>query len=475
MTRVAKIASAVVISVAVALLITLVLAVTISTRATTRVADAASDAADIGFIESRFRNQERIGALYRLSDNPAYAAQRRDEIASLRLALRTERLETEDAYERRLLVEAETALSRHLAEQARLDQAGAAAEDVVQLTQPSFTSVLRNMQGLRAIHRERIAGARRTAALLRTVAIGAGLVAFVLITATMIGFMAGLRRWVFRPLNEVARALDRIGTGDRKTTISQPLPSEIGELAGSVNQLAGALEGQRENQVRYLGMLAHDLRNPLAGIRLALDTIRKRGTPDSQREHACDLVHRQLDRFERMVNELLDASRVEAGRLDLKTEPCDLRTIATEVVELHRGTTATHELLLHSPPNPVVAPVDPMRIEQVLENVLVNAIRHSPQRGRIDVFVEQGETEACLRVVDQGAGIPREFVEKIFIPFFQRARKNDDPGSGLGLAIARQIVEAHHGRIEVESAVGQGSTFRIHLPREDPDSSVHLM
>jgi signal transduction histidine kinase len=463
--RVAQVASAVVIGIAVALVLTLVLVGMASARATQRVSDAATDAALADVLEARFRSQERLGGLYRLSGNEAYALQRSEELAKLQVGLRNERVHSDNDYERKLVAGAEATLERHLATQAKLEGSGASPATIVQATHPSFSTVLAHLAKLRSVHRGRIEEARRNAEMLRTATIGAGLVGLVMLTVTIAGCMLTLRRWVFRPLTEVARALDRMGRGERRAKISQPMPLEMGELAGSVNDLSEALEGKHDNQVRYLGMLAHDLRNPLTALRLTVDRLRNCALPAAERERACELVSRQIDRFDRMVQELLDAARVESGKLDVRLQRADLRALASDVVELHRAA-CPNELRLVTPPSPVEASVDPMRIEQVLGNLVLNAIHHSPKGGSIDVVVKPSSDEVCMSVTDSGPGIPPELVEKIFTPFFQRSTKNGPRGTGLGLSIVRQIVEAHGGRVEVDTKVGRGSTFRVRLPRD---------
>jgi signal transduction histidine kinase len=466
--QVARFASATVFGISAALVLALVLVGIATSRAIQRVSDSASDAAVVGALEGRFRSHERLAALHRFSGNEAYELQRQRELAQIESMLNAELSEKEhDENERRVIVETQAAIERHLAAQRALEISGRSHPEILQGTLPTFSSVLAHMMKLQSIHQDQIARARHDAEMLRTATLGAGTVALALLASTLLGCLVILRRWVFRPLSDVARALERMSRGDHKAKISQPVPVEMGELAGSVNYLSDALEGRNANQVRYLGMLAHDLRNPLTGLRLTFDRLSDCALPSTERARACELIGKQLDRFDRMVQELLDAARLESGKMDVRLQPADLSKLAADVVELHRAT-CPNELRLATPPSPVEALVDPMRIEQVLGNLVLNAIHHSPDGGPIDVVVKPSAGDVCMSVTDRGPGIPRDLIDQLFTPFFQRSARDGAQGAGLGLAIVRQIVEAHGGCVEVDSEVGQGSTFRVRLPRDRP-------
>jgi signal transduction histidine kinase len=171
-----------------------------------------------------------------------------------------------------------------------------------------------------------------------------------------------------------------------------------------------------------------------------------------------------------MVGDLLDAARIEGGHLELKRVACDLRRIAADAVELFRPTTDRHELRLDVADSPVIVVGDGLRLEQVLVNLVSNAIKYSPEGGVIEVFVGLEGDRAMVRVADRGLGIAPDEVPHIFEPF-RRAGSSRDvvPGVGLGLSVSRHIIEAHAGRIDVESSVGAGTTFRVRLPLAIPE------
>ena len=157
--------------------------------------------------------------------------------------------------------------------------------------------------------------------------------------------------------------------------------------------------------------------------------------------------------------------RVEAGQLALHVAPHDLGQLVREAVELHRDVSEQHTLQLQLPPSPLSAAVDAVRVSQVLNNLLSNALKYSPGGGVVQVRLERAEGEARVSVQDGGVGIPPEEHASIFEPFRRaRASREHIPGVGLGLSVARRIALAHGGRISLASAPGEGSTFTLHLP-----------
>ena len=182
-------------------------------------------------------------------------------------------------------------------------------------------------------------------------------------------------------------------------------------------------------------------------------------------ERTLAIVARQIERLDRMVGDLLEATRVEAGCLELRPAPLDVRPIVGQVVELYRPVSPAHEIVFVESTEPVVAACDSTRIEQVVTNLVSNAIKYSPEGGRVIVSAFAERSEAIVSVSDEGMGIPSEERERIFEPF-RRTRRSRElvPGVGLGLSVARKIVAGHGGTLEVESRVGAGSTFRVRLP-----------
>jgi signal transduction histidine kinase len=184
-------------------------------------------------------------------------------------------------------------------------------------------------------------------------------------------------------------------------------------------------------------------------------------------------IDEETDRLEHIVDNLTDLSQIESGRLRLNKQPCDLAKLAREVSQ-GIGIQAPQHDVRHSFAEPLMANVDRARIEQVLRNLLSNAIKYSPGGGVIEVRAHKEQHQVTLQVSDQGIGIAPQHQERIFERFYRVENEvtQSERGVGLGLAICQRIIEAHGGRIWVESVLGQGSTFYVALPI-DPESAVY--
>jgi len=326
-----------------------------------------------------------------------------------------------------------------------LDEAFQAVEHVVNL----------NVNQARAVQ-ERAARWDRRATL------GGSISALVLLAGTAV-ILAWLGR-AFRPIFTLTKAMRRFGAGDRSARAPENGPTELRATSRTFNEMAAALERQREAQLAFLGGIAHDLRSPLATLKMtaALGMMDER--PPAEVRPLFERVDRQVAKLDRMVADVLDAARVEADRLSLELRRCDVRALVSEVVDQHRPAAPAHHIEVSLPSDPVPVRCDPIRIEQVLANLLGNAIKYSPGGGRVRVGVTAEDGRATLSVADQGLGIAPEEQLLIFEPFRRGARHEGIPGMGLGLSVARRIVEAHGGALDVESAPGAGAVFRVRLP-----------
>jgi signal transduction histidine kinase len=191
---------------------------------------------------------------------------------------------------------------------------------------------------------------------------------------------------------------------------------------------------------------------------------------EEKKVHTLALIGAQVSRLQRMVDDFLDARSIESGQLGLQLQLLDVRTLAQEAVDLNAGSSIAHRIVYSAPNSPVQVFCDGARIAQVLNNLVSNAIKYSPRGGDVLVSVVVAGDEATLAVRDSGIGIAPADTKHIFEPFRRtRASREIAPGVGLGLSVARRIVEAHGGRIEVDSKLGAGSTFRVHLPLSGPE------
>ena len=181
-------------------------------------------------------------------------------------------------------------------------------------------------------------------------------------------------------------------------------------------------------------------------------------------------INGQSAKLVRLTEQLLDVSRIQAGQLALERHELDVLPLVQEVVEAAEGRTERHRISLSAPAGPLPIVADGLRLEQVLTNLLDNAVKYSPDGGPIEVEVTEapatsGTAELHIAVRDHGLGVPPEHLPHIFERLYQGHTMNYAPGIGLGLYVARQIVELHDGRIEVETPTGGGARFVVHLPR----------
>ncbi|MBU8899664.1 PAS domain S-box protein [Corallococcus sp. M34] len=238
-----------------------------------------------------------------------------------------------------------------------------------------------------------------------------------------------------------------------------------------------ALRLASEAKDAFLAAASHELRTPLAAAKghAHLALLKLGGQTEAGPGKSLKIINRQIDRMAKLVEDLLDISRLQAGRLSLELERFDLRTLVNETRDRMAVLSQAHELTVEGPES-LEGTWDRGRVEQVLTNLLSNAIRYSPEGGQVRVrLLRDGDTGVHLVVQDQGVGIPREKQALIF-ERFGRAHGSKYGGLGLGLTISQGIVEQHGGRIWVESAgvLGKGSAFHVWLPRETEAPSPHV-
>jgi signal transduction histidine kinase/DNA-binding response OmpR family regulator len=219
----------------------------------------------------------------------------------------------------------------------------------------------------------------------------------------------------------------------------------------------------------FLAMLAHELRNPLAPIRNAVHILRCSDASGEQFQFAREIIDRQLEQMVRLVDDLLDVSRITRGKISLQREALDLRTVTARAVETSRPLidARKQELTLALPEQPVPVKGDSTRLAQVVSNLLNNAAKFTPERGRIWLTLEVSDGDAVVRVRDSGVGISENMLSSIFDLFVQGDRSLDrsQGGLGIGLTLVRRLVEMHGGSVRAHSAgANQGSEFVVRLP-----------
>lgn len=253
---------------------------------------------------------------------------------------------------------------------------------------------------------------------------------------------------------------------DELTRLNNDLATAHRQLAKTTTELAR----RNEEQNQFLGMAAHDLRNPLGAITGYSELLLEDAGPHLTAEQV-EFVNQitSLSAFMlHLVNDLLDVSKIEAGKLNLETEEVDLIDLVRRNLKLNTYLAQRKriQLVLNAGNEPLILSVDPGKIEQVLSNLVTNAIKFSEPGTTVEVRINRVDNEARLSVRDQGPGIPAPDLKNLFRPFQTTSVKSTggEPSTGLGLVIVRKIVEGHRGRIWVESVVGAGSTFHVALP-----------
>lgn len=275
------------------------------------------------------------------------------------------------------------------------------------------------------------------------------------------------------------RSLVRLGHSTNVTFIDRPVRIKslvsaaqtalrARERQYEIAELLRKLEDRVHERDRFLAILGHELRNPLGAILLATQMRDGDGRLDG--EHA-DLIERQSRHLTRLVNDLLDLSRVVSGKIVLKREVIDLADALRQALEMvnDAATRQKVSVALHTTDEPLPVYADPLRAAQIIANVIGNAIKYTPEGGHVVVAVERNDDKACVRVTDDGVGIAPERIDTIFELFAQaeNAIGRAQGGMGIGLALVRNLLELHGGTIAAKSdGVGKGSEFVISFPLE---------
>jgi len=278
--------------------------------------------------------------------------------------------------------------------------------------------------------------------------------------------------------NELRAAVKQCTEISRRAQRGSDLYDEISRLNNQLvamqRELArknAELERLNEQKNQFLGMAAHDLRNPLHVISGYSEFLRDEASETLPERYIefLSIIHSTSRFMEQMVDDLLDVTEIESGKLTLNLQPTDLNRLVEENVQVNRSIAAQKDIEIdlqaHSLPTVLI---DPHKIEQVLNNLISNAIKYSPPHSTIRVRLRYRESdeEITLAVEDEGPGIPEGELDRLFTPFETTSVQatGGERSTGLGLVIVKRIVEGHQGTIEVDSEVNKGTTFRVRLP-----------
>jgi signal transduction histidine kinase len=317
--------------------------------------------------------------------------------------------------------------------------------------------------------RDDISGETRDTALL----VGAGLIAGLTGAALLFsGLIASMRR----PLEELVDASGRLASGDLGARVKVGGLSETAVLGSAFNEMAGELQrraGERDQLERmkdeFVLTASHELRSPLTSVQGFAELLmleRERLSP--KQADTVEIILDNTRHLVRLLNDLLDLARSDAGRLTIKPVPTDVGSLVADAVRTMRSQTESSQQTLSESVEaglPRVS-VDPDRIRQVLVNLLTNAHEYCPERASIEVTAALDGAEVEIAISDDGPGMPKDQLEHIFERFTRgdAGLTQHVGGTGLGLAISKSLVELHGGSIGATSSPGQGSTFRIRLP-----------
>ncbi len=273
---------------------------------------------------------------------------------------------------------------------------------------------------------------------------------------------------MFSPLAAFARRLAETDKNPLMRIPSENLPEEARAVAESLNARLDALASYEKEQQQFIADVSHELRTPLTVLRGSLEVALEEDRSAEEYREAIGNALLEIRHLTRISQNLLFLTRGASGRVTLSFANLDLGRFVSETVRELVPVAADQglELTVIVPEKAVYVFADAGRLQQVLHNLLENALRYTDAGGKIRVSVAAAPGEALLSVADTGVGIPEADLPYVFERFFRSklSRRANPGGSGLGLSIVRWIVEAHKGRVTVESAVGKGSTFTVHLP-----------
>ena len=308
------------------------------------------------------------------------------------------------------------------------------------------------------------------------------LIVAALVLVVLVGAVAWIvTRLVVVPVRTGSEVARKLSDGDLDQRMPVQGNDELATLAQSFNDMADTLQDQitRMEQLtvlqrQFVSDVSHELRTPLTTIQMASDVIyESRDELDESHRRIAELLNSQVERFETLLNDLLEISRHDAGAAQLVTKPADVCEVVSGVIDTLTMVAdhADTEIILHAPSAPVMAEIDRVRINRVVRNLIVNAIEHGEQR-RIDVFVAANAEAVAVSVRDHGVGMTAEQVEHVFDRFWRAdpSRRRTLGGSGLGLAISLEDAHLHGGWLQAWGRVGEGSCFRLTIPRREGQS-----
>jgi signal transduction histidine kinase len=257
--------------------------------------------------------------------------------------------------------------------------------------------------------------------------------------------------------------------GNAELALAEDLASRAAIALDSARLYSDAQNAVRARD-QFLSIASHELKTPLTSLMGYIELLQRRTahahTLTDRDRRAIRVVGEQAMRLNKLIGALLDLSRIETGQLSIERALVDLNALAQRLAEEAQQTTERHTITFSGNGQPLIIHGDELRLEQVVQNLIQNAIKYSPNGGAVTVRVERQGANACVAVSDQGIGIPAAALPQLFRRFFRAPNADSQhiSGMGIGLYVVREIVQLHGGAIDVASQEGSGSTFTVHLP-----------
>ena len=281
-----------------------------------------------------------------------------------------------------------------------------------------------------------------------------------------------LSRVITRPILKMKKAAEQLSKGNHNVQLYTQRKDELGDLATSINRLSQDLERLKNERNEFLGSISHELRTPLTYMKGYTDIISRKNISITERDKYIKIIQEETEHLTDLIKNLFELARIDHNEFDIRKERVvygDL--IAIVLARIHPVLKQKNIKLTFNCPENLIVMVDPARMQQVLLNILDNAIKYTPEERHITMAVIQKKNEILTTISDTGDGIPEKDVPFIFERLYraEKSRSRASGGSGLGLTIAKEIVELHGGDIRVESTSGKGTTFIISLTKDDLD------
>ena len=286
-----------------------------------------------------------------------------------------------------------------------------------------------------------------------------------------------ITRWVAAPLQEIAASAEALAQGEMRSVPIEG-PSEVQSLGRAFNAMSQQVQASRQSQRDFVANVSHDLKTPLTAIRGFAQALLD-GTADTPeaRHQAAQVIYDEAGRMYRMVMDLLELARFDAGTAKLKIAPLDMEQLLRRLLERFSPLAEEKAIRLEFIPKGEIPPIfaDEDRLTRVFTNLIENALRHTPRQGMVTVILATEGRTVCVDVKDSGPGIPEEALPHIFERFYQvdaSRSGRQERGSGLGLSIAYEIIQAHGGQIHAANRPEGGAIFKVRLPAEKGQASA---